>query len=293
MKPVILIKRLLLLLLLVTVCNQAIITGQEKATVRRSQTRIFIGFNAVPALTKITYSGSSSTSSIQSEGKGTISGALELNVLFNRFMGLTTGIGFSSLSSELSMGSYSNDENLTDPENETYKHSVNGSDIIEIQKISFLNVPLCLHMQMPLTHRAGLYLQTGINLGVPIGKAYTSSGTFTYTAYYPAYNVLLKDIETYGLVTNRKVNSNGNLELKSINTAIILGGGFQYFISSKIQIGVGFNYSRSLTSISNYTPSDKFELTPNPQMINSMMGASSKTSAQAIGFKISLKYVLR
>jgi hypothetical protein len=293
MRPAILIKRFFSVLLLVAICSQTIITAQEKASIRRSQTRIFIGFNAVPALTKISSGGSSSTSSVQSEGKGTISGALELNILFNRTMGFTTGVGYGSFSSELSMGSYSNDENLTDPENETYKHSVTGSGINEIQKISFVNVPLCFQLQIPVTHRAGFYLQTGISLGVPMGKTYSSSGTFTYTAYYPSYNVLLKDIETYGLVTNRKINSNGNLELKSINTGALVVAGFQYFVSSKIQIGIGFNYSRSLTSISNYTPSDKYELSPNPQMINSMMGVSTKTTAQAVGIRVSLKFVLR
>jgi hypothetical protein len=293
MKPTYTITRQLSLVLLFIICCQTAGFSQENASARRSLSHLIIGLNLVPSQSKITNQVTSSLSKRASSNKTTISGSLELTYLFSRYMGFSTGVGLSSCSTGLSLNSYADSVNLIDSEKEAYKHRVKGSGITELQKISFLSVPVLFHLQFPLTHRAGFFMQTGFNMALPISKTYSSSGTFTYTSYYPSYNVLLKDLPVFGLVSNKTVNHNGSLELKPVSIFANVTLGFQYFISSKFQIGVGFNYNRSLSSISKYTAQDKFELSPDPTLINSMMAGSSKSVTQAIGLKLSLRYFLR
>jgi hypothetical protein len=293
MKTLLLIIRQLLATLLLVLFSKTAGISQEKASARRDQSHLLIGLNLIPSQSKITNNGTSFVTKVASTKKTTISGLLELSYYFSRLAGFTTGLGYGSFSSDFTLDSCTNNFNLTDSENEAYQKRVKGSRISELQKISLLTVPVCISFQVPFTHRFGAFIQAGVNLSFPLGKSYTSSGTFTYSSYYPAYNVLLKDIPAFGLVTNSKVSSSGNLELKKVNIYATVSAGVHYFISSKIQIGLGLNYYRSLSTISNYGSPDKFQLSIDPGKINSIMGGGSNISAQALGLRISVKYYLR
>jgi hypothetical protein len=293
MKPIYIISRQLFLALLLIICCQTAGFSQENTSARRSLSHLIIGLNLVPSQSKINNQVTSSLSKSASSNKTTISGSLELTYLLSKYIGFSTGVGLSSYSTGLSLNSYADSVNLTDSEKEAYRHRVKGSVITELQKISFLSVPVLFHVQFPLTHRAGFFMQAGVNIALPMSKTYSSKGTFTYTSYYQSYNVVLRDLPVFGLVSDKTVNHNGSLELKPVSFFASVTAGFQYFISSKLQIGLGFNYSRSLSSISKYSLPDKFEISPDPTMINSMMAGSSKASAQAIGFKLSFRYFIR
>jgi len=293
MKPINIISRQLILVILLIIYFQTAAYSQDEASARRSLSHLIIGLNLAPSQSKINNQVTSSLSKQTSSNKTTISGSLELTYLFSRFMGFSTGVGLSSYSTGLSLDSYADSANLLDSENEAYRHRVKGSDITELQKISFLSVPVLFHLQFPITHRAGFFMQTGVKIAIPLSNTYSSTGTFTYTSYYQSYNVVLKDLPVFGLVSNKTVNHNGSLELKPVSFFADVTVGFQYFIGSKIQIGVGFNYNRSLSNISKYTSADKFELSPDPTLLNSMMAGSSKAATQAIGFKLSFRYYIK
>jgi hypothetical protein len=293
MKPINIISRQLILVLLLIIYFQTAVFPQGDASARRSLSHLIIGLNLTPSQSKINNQVTSSLSKSASSNKTTISGSLELTYLFSKYIGFSTGVGLSSYSTGLSLNSYADSVNLIDSESEAYKHRVKGSGITELQKISFLNVPVLFQMQYLLTHRAGFFMQAGLNIALPMSKTYSSKGTFTYTSYYQSYNVVLKDLPVFGLVSDKSVSNNGSLELKPVSFFASVTAGFQYFISSKLQIGLGFNYGRSLSSISKYPLPDKFEISTDPTLINSMMAGSSKASAQAIGFKISFRYFIR
>jgi hypothetical protein len=193
----------------------------------------------------------------------------------------------------LSLNSYTNKFNTIDSENETYERRVSGSDIKEIQKISFLNVPLCINFQIPTDGKFAIFLQAGVNLSIPLTYKYNSSGIFTFTGYYPAYNVLLQNLPDYGFPSNSTIISNGKLELKPTVFDGLARAGFQLFISEKIQIALGVTYSRSLSNISKYTSPDKFQLSSDIDQINSMMGGSSKTITQSVGLNLSFRYYIK
>ena len=110
---------------------------------------------------------------------------------------------------------------------------------------------------------------------------------------YPAYNVLLEDLPAYGFPSNVSSVSKGELELKSFDVNMIASAGFDFFVQKKIQIGIGAFYSKSLSNISAYSSTDKFQLSSDVNQINSLMGASSNVSVQSMGILISLRYYLK
>ena len=271
--------------------------SQEPDKSEPTPLKFYLGIAAGPSKNQIVNKGILSLSDLSSKNNYSFSGTFELGYFFSKSIGLSTGLGYNSFSTELSLNSYTNKFNSTDSENETYERRVSGSDIKELQKISFLNVPFCINFQMPkgsrYGSRYGLFLQAGVNLSIPMSDKYISSGTFTFTGYYPAYNVLLQNLPDYGFVNNSTVISNGNLELKPIIIDGLARAGFQLFISEKIQIALDITYFRSLSNISKYTSPDKFQLSSDINQINSMMGGSSNAIAQSFGLSLSFRYYLK
>jgi hypothetical protein len=252
-----------------------------------------MGINIGTTNTHIINRGIQSISDLSSKIRYSFSGSFELGYSFSKSIGLSIGLGSDSYKTDLSLNTYANKFNSTDSENESYERRIAGSDIKEIQTISFLILPICIDFQLPLSTRFGFFLQTGISFSIPLSKKYNSSGTFTYTGFYPAYNVLLQDLPAYGFVSNAEIESDGNLEVKTINIDAMARTGLQYLIGNKIRIALGIQYNRSLSNISKYSSTEKFQLSSDISQINSMMGGSSKVTAQSIGLRLSFRYYLK
>lgn len=267
--------------------------SQEADTTISYKPTLYVGIKLITTTTNIRNIWIQSLSDLNQDGKKSFSGSFDLGYSFSRSVGISTGLGFSSYSTELFLETYSNKFNTTDSENEPYERRIEGSDITELQNISFLDIPLNINFLLPFSSRFGFFLQTGIILAIPLTKKYSSSGTFTYTGFYPAYNALLENLPAYGFINDAEVTSEENTCIKTVNLHGGAGAGFQYFINNKIQIALGINYNRSLSNISDYKSQDKFQLSENPDQIRSMMGGSSKVNSQSFGFGLSLRYYLR
>lgn len=254
---------------------------------------LFVGLSFGQSQSSISNEGMLTVSNLLSSSQNSFGGKLEIGYFFSRSIGVSSGIGFSSYKSQLTLGTYQNSFSTTDSENEIYERQVSGSDIKEVQKIGFISLPVCLDLRLPLSKKMGFVLQTGINLSIPISKKYTSNGTFTYKGYYPAYNVLLENLPAYGFPSNYKSAVDGELEIKSINVNVIAATGFDFFIQKNIQIAVMATYSQSLSSISAYSSLDKFQLSSAINQINSLMSGSSKATVQSMGLNIRLRYFLK
>jgi hypothetical protein len=104
---------------------------------------------------------------------------------------------------------------------------------------------------------------------------------------------LLENLPAYGFPTNKSIETDGELELKPFGFNATASAGFDFFIMNNIQIAIAACYDRSLSGISNYSLPDNFQLSSDPEKINSLMGGSSKATVQAIGLKIALRYYLK
>jgi hypothetical protein len=286
------IKQTLLLILLIS-CFQQKALSQGTDISSSKSTSLYVGLNLCPARSNISNTEIASVSNMSSGKKGSFSGFIEFGYFLSNNFGLSSGLGYSSNGASLTLKSYQSNYTTTDTESESYQRRVTGSNITETQKIGFLTVPLFVDLRVPLNQTIGFFIQPGMNLEIPLTKSYTSSGIFSFEGYYPAYNVLLSDIPAHGFPMNKSITTNGSLELKSLGFNFIVAAGIDFFIMDKIQLAAAICYEKSLSNLSAYASSDKFQLSTDADQINSLMGGSSKTTIQSIGLRISFRYYLK
>lgn len=289
------IKYILLSFLILLLTETAII-AREKADSLNKIPRFFIGITGGPSMNTVDSKGTLSlTDMITDKMKNNYSGSFEfeLGYFFARSMGISTGVGYNAYNTDLSLVAYTNKFNTKDSEGEAYERRVSGSNIKEQQNVTFLNVPLCLNFRIPAGAAFGLFLKGGVNFSFPLKHEYNSSGTFNYSGYYPAYNVLLHDLPAYGFPGNSAISTSGDLELKPYNIEGIVLAGFQLTIKRKLQFIVGASYSQSLSTISNYGSSDQFQLSTDSDKLNSMMGGCKSSVAGSVGLRLSIRYYLK
>jgi hypothetical protein len=293
MSLIIIYIRKILLTVFVIICSQHDIFSQGTDISTEINPRMFVGISLGPSQSHIINVGTLSVSELFSSEKNSFFGSVEAGYFFSKYIGLSYGIGLISYKTQLNLDTFQNKFNITDSENESYELRVSGSGIKEVQNIDLLSFPFCINLRLPFNETIGFFLQTGVNMAVPISKNYKSSGTFTYKGYYPAYNVLLENLPAYGFPSNKSIDTDGELELKPLGFYATASAGFDFFIQKKIQIAVAACYDKSLSNISEYSSPDKFQLSSDPEQINSLMGGSSIATAQSMGLKIIFRYYLK
>jgi hypothetical protein len=259
------------------------------------QNRIYFGINICPVQSSVVNTGTTSILSLTSAKKGSFSGSFELGYFFTRNFGLSTGLGYSTYKGLLTLPTYSVSYDTTDSDTpkETYTRFVSGKGIKEVQKISFVTIPVLASFQIPVNNSFGFYIQSGINISIPITKSYTSSGIFSYEGYYSAYNVRISDVPYEGFEKDYNNSSSGNLKIKSFNAELIVAGGASLTVQNNLQFSLGMMYCQLLSDPSDYTNSSTFHLSSLPGQMKSMMGGSSKVSANSVGLKLSIRYFLK
>jgi hypothetical protein len=257
------------------------------------QYHYFIGFGAGPSQTKITNQSADNMYQPEAMNNSSFSISFETGYFFTKYFGVTTGIGFSPYKTVLSLDNYSNSFDTIDSEGELYERRITGGQIKEIQKISFIEIPVMICLNYPYSRIIGLYLQTGINMSIPITNSYSSSGIFTYSGYYPQYNVLLTDLPYEGFVSKVNSDAKGSLSIKKLNTQALAIGGFYFYPDKQVQISVGFFYKRMLTDISVNPSLESMQLSTTEGQIKSLMEGCSRATASSAGVMVSLRYFIR
>lgn len=253
----------------------------------------FVGVSVGAAQTGISNQGTSVISEIKITKKNSICISFNAGYLFSKFFGLSTGIGVSPYFTELSLDSYSNSLDTIDSENEFYKRRISGKNIKESQKIYFLEIPLMINFQYPMSNTNGFYLQCGINLSIPVVNNYSNSGTYSFSGYYPAYNVLLTDIPYEGLKSNVDCDASGELKIKTINPELVASGGYYLYPDKRFRISLGFFYKRIFADISGYSQVSSFQLSTYENRAKSFMEGSEKATTSSMGIVISLIFFVK
>lgn len=253
---------------------------------------LFLGVFFGPSQTKIENSGIPSFPSFTIGEEHTFSGSAEIGYYLSRHWGISTGIGYDSYHSNVALSSYQNKFNSFDSEKEAYEMRVIGNGINENQKISYLTIPACLNFRLPIGNSFGLFLKSGLQIGLALDKSYASTGTFSYRGYYPAYNVLLENLPAYGFVNDQNNSVKGQLAVKSIAVFALAAVGFDVFLTGKYQIAVIGCYNQSISEVSAYSSNINYQLSSAVNQINSLLGGNSKTSIHSMGISVSVRYFL-
>jgi hypothetical protein len=293
MKLIIFKIRPLLLSLIIILCFQSELFSQGTSSSKGGKARIYAGISLGPSQSGIMNTGTSSVSELVTEKKGSFLGFVDFGYFLSEKIGISSGIGLITFTSQQTLGSYQNKLDATDSDTELYERRITGSGIAETQRIGTLSVPICIIGRFPVNEKIGFFVQPGLCLAIPINKDFNSSGTFTYKGYYAAYNVLFENLPAYGFPSNLNSNAEGDLELKPMIINFTVNAGIDYYLQKKIQLAIAASYIKSSSNISNYSSPDKFQLSTEANKINSLMAGSTKATIQSVGIKVSLRYYLK
>jgi len=282
----------ILLFLVVCFVNQG--HSQTTDTVKKKKPGFYVGVSIGPSQTTIKNTGTSTISNLISNSQSAFFGSVEAGYFFSKHLGLSSGIKYISYKSQLTLDAYQNSYTTVDSEKDVFEMRVTGKGIKELQTVDLLSIPLCVNLQVPFSKKIGMYFKGGISMAFSMNQKYTSTGTFTYKGFYPAYNDLLENLPAYGFPTDKSATEAGQLKLKTLGVSPIISAGFDYAIQKKMQIAVGFSFSNTNLGVKEGTTSlDKFQLSPDAEHVNSFSGGSSKIFASSLGVDISFKYSLK
>ena len=280
--------RSILLILIILSATQYALFSQGSDSIRSKG--LFVGLSLGTAQTQIVNQGSSAVSEIVSNKGNAFSGSAEVGYYFSRYIGLSTGIGYSTYKAQITLANWQSIFSATDSENENFEMRATGTNITEDQKISYLNVPVYLNLRLPLRGKIGLFLQSGINLAFRTGQNYTGNGTFTYKGYYSKYNVLLENLPLYGFPANKATSSQGKPGIESFAVFAVARAGVDFNINEKIQLSFGGTYNKSISTVSDSPAGIQYQLSPAADQINSLMGGSSKVTVQSFGLSLMFRH---
>jgi hypothetical protein len=257
------------------------------------QHRYYIGLSINPSRTLISDGSSTSINSIISSPKSSLDAYFETGYFINRYVGFSTGIGLKYYASTSSIINYQISYDTTDSDNESYNRRIFGENIKETQKVSFLQIPLLINLQIPSNKSIGFFFLTGLGFTIPLNSRYTSSGTFSYSGYYQSYKVLFSDIPFEGFQSDVKNYVEGELKIKPFIIDLIASAGMNFLTQNKAQFSLGLLFITPLTEFSDNKDSSSFRLSSSPNKVRSMIEGSDKVKARSLGIKMSFRYFLK
>jgi len=254
---------------------------------------IYLGLNISPLKSTITNGGSGSVAGNESTAATSISSSVDIGYSFSKNFGISSGIGFIIYSSNLTLGAYSINYDTIDSENDSYKRYIDGNNISESQKVTFLTIPLAFNIDLPVSDKIGFFIKPGINFLFAVNSAFDNSGTFNYEGYYAKYNVRISDIPYEGFEKESHNVAGGELMISSFNYEFFTVAGMQVTLSKNLKLIVGGEYHKVLSDISGYSSPSTFKLTTKPDQMNSIMAGSDDISASAFGINVGLRFYLK
>jgi hypothetical protein len=132
-RRIVFIRQILITFFLIIFYQQEVFS-QGTDISRRKQPGLFVGLNLGPSQSMIKNEGTLAVSELLSGKKNSFFGSVEIGYFFSKYIGLSSGIGFISYNTQLTLDTYQNKFDATDSENESYERRISASDIIEVQK---------------------------------------------------------------------------------------------------------------------------------------------------------------
>jgi len=203
------------------------------------------------------------------------------------------GIGMSRYNSMVGFN-YSDSSWIRDLDNDEVFLTEKISNLEENQTVNFLNFPIKLGFEYEFAPAFEGYLNLGFTYGIVLNSEYESNATFDRTGYYPAFNLLLYDIDAtnspYYYPKSKPISGSGSIDAsKNLSAEFALG--VRYKINPKTSILLGFKYMHGFNHIYD---SEKSKLVKHDVDYNytilSTTAQTDKLQTRATGVEIGFQY---
>jgi len=227
--------------------------------------------------------------------------AIGYNYFFNDIVGASTGLGWSLYQWKTALNPFT-DSYPTHDDTEPFVLHSSFTDYVETQNASCLIIPLAIRFQYPLfSDDFFTYFSIGGKAGFPLRSKYkTSETTFTTSAYYPAYDVLLESPKSRGLGTFTGDKQIGDYPMRTM-WMLNVEAGMKWDFSAQFSLYGGLSFDYSLNGVNSakgkqfliYDPNN-----PTNYTFNSILNSQYTEGGQTKNFvaranPISLSIVIR
>jgi len=283
------------ILVLAFATNALVAISQNTDKLTTEAGSMILNFHAAPALTQISNSKYSNATSMNAGFIGGFDGTYYFKTYKKLNIGVSLGLNYSLYRSGLKMN-YNDSLWITDADNESAHLYEKGSNLIETQKVSFIDIPLLLHFDYPIDAKWDVYFNTGVYFSMHVSQKYSTAANYTAKGYYPKYNATFFNVDVpnspYYFPTNKAMANNGTLDLKS-NIGWQFALGCKYSISPTVAITAGLNTYIGLKNLSGYSNAAKTPLVNNNRQMNSLLSQSNSIKANAYCFEFGVALKLK
>jgi hypothetical protein len=216
-----------------------------------------------------------------------LGGGIEFGMRLSKNFRLISGLAYNPYHTNIELTTYTNSYSSTDSENDQFQMQVAGKAISEEQKLACLMVPLKLRFSIPLSGKMVFFISSEIAYSFLIEKSYIGRGVFSYSGYYPAYNITLNNLPEYGFPSDLNVSKMGELEVKPNFIHVAGSAGIILKMNKSLGLMVGLHYHQSLSNIADYQATG-FQLSKNPDDYSSILGSSSGAKTRTMGLQLGI-----
>ncbi len=270
-----------------------IMVGSLKAQEQEPAKPLELNFHLAPAITLI----KSNTFGSEEKANTGFAGGADLTYYFKTVnkikVGVSAGLNYSFYKTTRNLN-YNDSVLTTDIDNEQVHLFEQGNNLEEVQKISFIDIPLLLHFNYTLSPKLEANLKLGPYLSFVAGNSFTSTTIYTSKGYYPKFNALVYNVDVddspYFYPTQKPISDHGKLKLKG-NMGLEIGLGLKYRLNPKYTISVGVSSYMGLKNLSDY-PGEQKALVNSDRSINSVMKRLDKINAKAYCLELGFAFYL-
>jgi hypothetical protein len=135
------------------------------------------------------------------------------------------GFGFSEINFQIQQANYFYSEFTMDQDNDQYFHNVQGENIVEDVRLRFIDIPVRYRYERQFANGWAYYLHPGLQLSYNLETLYSGSGIFSYSGYYPQYDLVLENLEEYNFVSDEVASASRGQELSQYTFSGTFNGG--------------------------------------------------------------------
>jgi hypothetical protein len=250
----------------------------------RKKSDNYLGFSATPLYSFIYSKNIFSDNYWDAAGKFGYYLSISYNHKINDHFSLLTGVGLSKYQSEYILTNFNNENSNTiervDKDDDLYYAYYTHTSINDWNGLSYIDIPVGLTYKSN-KNGLGIAAKAGLNFSFMISSFFDAEGRTTIMGYYPAYHVVLYDIEDYGFVTDDPVDTSSDWNLNQFNLSAFISLGVHIPAGDNFTIFVGPYFTAGFTDL-------KYDKVKHRDDFLSITGDPGKLTTRGFGLRIEL-----
>lgn len=211
--------------------------------------------------------------------------SVEGEYFFTQNIGVGLGVGYNFYNSSNKINGYNFNENTImreDADGDIYYLYNDVDNITEKWKVRAISFPIKFKLRFEIG-KFNYYGNIGFKFKQISSAKIKSSGNSTWRAYYPAYHVVIYDVEPYDYTSHDLNSENSFVDFNKSMKSVIIEGGVSRSLTENYSISLGFFFERGFDDLEYKQP------VHNGDFLNTV-GIIDETILSAWGIMLGARY---